>query len=283
MTEVKAYAKINPFLNIISKRSDGYHNIKSYMQTVDFYDTISLEICDGESISVIGMPEVEETKNLAYKAAVAFFDKTGIPAGLKIFIDKRIPSEAGLGGGSSDAAAVIRGLNGIFETELSSEELIEMAKSVGSDVPFFIFGGSKMVSGRGEIIEDAPIFPDCNIVIAKGGDGAKTSEQYAKLDEIYSEFASREDSNEYFYALMNAIKNKDFPEIGNNLYNIFEYTAGVDENIKNIMRYCGASGAMLSGSGSACFGIFTDEQDARRACDTLKNYGYKAVITQPKR
>ncbi|MBO4212538.1 MAG: hypothetical protein J5894_00310, partial [Clostridia bacterium] len=141
----------------------------------------------------------------------------------------------------------------------------------------------KLVSGRGEIIEDAPIFPDCYIVIAKGGDGAKTAEQYAKLDEIYSEFASRDDSNVYFDSLMKAIKNKDFPEIGNNLYNIFEYTAGVDENIKNIMRFCGASGAMLSGSGSACFGIFIDQKDATRACDILKNYGYKAVITQPKR
>ena len=283
MTEIKAYAKINPFLDIISKRPDGYHDIKSYMQTVDFYDTVTLEVCDGDFISVIGMPEVEETKNLAYKAAVAFFNKTGIPAGLKIFIDKRIPSEAGLGGGSSDAAAVIRGLNEIFETNLSNEELIEMAKSVGSDVPFLVFGGSKLVSGRGEIIEDAPIFPDCYIVISKGGDGAKTAEQYAKLDEIYSEFAARDDSNEYFDNLMNAIKNKDFPEIGNNLYNIFEYTAGVDENVKNIMRFCGATGALLSGSGSACFGIFEEQKDARRACDTLKNYGYKAVVAQPKR
>ena len=139
MTEVKAYAKINLFLDVTGKREDGYHDIKSYMQTVEYYDTISLEVCDSENISVIGMPEIEETKNLAYKAAAAFFEKTGIPAGLKIFIDKRIPSEAGLGGGSSDAAAVIRGLNEIFETNLTNEELIEIAKKVGSDVPFLVF------------------------------------------------------------------------------------------------------------------------------------------------
>ena len=282
MTEIKAYAKINPFLDIVSKRPDGYHDIKSYMQTVDFYDTISIEVCEGD-ISVIGMPDVEETKNLAYKAAKAFFDKTGIPAGLKIFIDKRIPSEAGLGGGSSDAAAVLRGLNEIFETNLSNEELVEMAQSVGSDVPFFVFGGSKLVSGRGEIIEDAPIFPDCYIVIAKGAAGANTAEQYAKLDAIYSGFSSYDAKNEYFDNLINGIRNKNFFDIGENLYNIFEYTAGVDENIKNAMRFCGASGALLSGSGSSCFGIFIDRKDATRACDTLKNHGYKAFLTQPKR
>ena len=283
MTEIKAYAKINLFLDVTGKRPDGYHDIKSYMQTVDFYDTVTLEVWDGEDISVIGMPEVEEKKNLVYKAAMAFFDKTGIPAGLKIFIDKRIPSEAGLGGGSSDAAAVIRGLNEIFETELSDEELIDIAKKVGSDVPFLIFGGSKLVTGRGEVIENAPILPDCHIVIAKGAAGAGTAEQYAKLDDIYSNFSSVEDNNVYYDALISGIEKKDLCKIGENLYNVFEYTAGVDENIKNIMRFCGASGAMLSGSGSACFGIFAEEKDAVRACDTLKNYGYRAVVTRPKR
>lgn len=283
MTEVKAYAKINLFLDVTGKREDGYHDIKSYMQTVDFYDTISLEVCDSDSISVIGMPDIEETKNLAYKAAAAFFEKTGIPAGLKIFIDKRIPSEAGLGGGSSDAAAVIRGLNEIFETNLTNEELIEIAKRVGSDVPFLVFGGSKLVSGRGEIVENAPVLPDCYIVIGKGGSGASTAEQYAKLDEIYSGFFSNEEKNGYFERLMSGIEKGDIAEIGENLYNVFDETAGVDENIKNIMRFCGAAGAMLSGSGSACFGIFAERETAVRACDTLKNHGYKAVVAQPKR
>lgn len=279
MIEINAYAKINLHLDVTGKRNDGFHDIVSYMQTVSLCDTVTLELA--ERIQVVGNYGVDEKKDLAYRAAELFFERTGIPFGAKVSINKRIPMQAGLAGGSADAAAVLKGLNELYSVGLSPNELAKIGEALGSDVPFCVLGGGKLAYGRGEIFKDAPKMPDCAIVIAKGSEGMSTPAQYRMLDSIYNDFNGYSPNEESLNALLLAIREKDIRGIGSNLFNIFEETGGYDAELMNIMKKHGALGTLLSGSGSAVFGIFENTDAARSAEKQLKDTGADAFLCVP--
>ncbi len=279
MIEINAYAKINLHLDVTNKRNDGFHDIVSYMQTVSLCDTVTLE--KAEKVHVVGNYGVDEKKDLAYRAAELFFERTGIPSGVSVNINKRIPMQAGLAGGSADAAAVLKGLNELYSVGLSTDELAKMGETLGSDVPFCVLGGSKLAYGRGEILKDAPKMTDCAIVIAKGSEGMSTPAQYRMLDSIYNDFIGYTPQTEKLNAMLNAISAKDIRVIGSNLFNIFEETGGYDDELMNIMKQHGALGTLLSGSGSAVFGIFDETEAAKSAEKQLKDTGADAFLCVP--
>ncbi len=279
MIEINAYAKINLHLDVTSKRNDGFHDIVSYMQTVSLCDTVTLE--KAEKVHVVGNYGVDEKKDLAFRAACLFFDRTGISSGVTVRIDKQIPMQGGLAGGSTDAAAVLKGLNELYDTELPSDELAAMGATLGSDVPFCVLGGSKLASGRGEILEDAPSFPDCGILIVKGNTGMSTPAQYGMLDRIYNNFNGYKPRKDKLSAMLEAIESGNLRGACENLFNIFEVTGGYDEKPMNIMKEQGALGTLLSGSGGSVFGIFENIDAAQNIEKQLKKMGMTAFSCMP--
>lgn len=272
---VYAPAKINLTLEVTGKRSDGYHTISSLMQSISLYDIVSIELNSENEISVkcnaSDIPSGKE--NIAYRAAEAFLGYSGIKGyGADISIDKKIPSQAGLGGGSADAAAVLCGLNALFETGYSAEELCKIGVTVGADVPFCIAGGTKLCEGIGEIISEVPNFQDCHIVIGKGPDGISTKEAYEKIDSLgFSDGISMQSYDGTISSVTN---------IGRN---IFEEVSD-SESVSEIKRICLSSGSeysAMSGSGSAVFGIFSDIDKAQKAGDMIAERRYFSAICQP--
>ena len=272
---LEAPAKINLTLEVTGKRADGYHTISSLMQSISLCDRISAEHTDGsEILAECSTDEIPSgNKNIAYKAAEAFFEYSGIERrGIRISIDKEIPSQAGLGGGSSDAAAVLCGMNRLFETGYSAEELCRIGVTVGADVPFCIVGGTKWCKGIGEIISEAPPLQDCYIVIGKGSEGISTKEAYERIDSLgFSEDFS---SNGYDGTIDSVLK------IGRNIFEEVSDLESVSE-IKKICLSCGAEYSEMSGSGSAVFGIFPEADKARNAAEILSKNGYFGSICQP--
>ena len=279
MLKVKAYAKINLFLDIEGRRDDGFHDILSVMQTVSLLDEVSLEpINDGIELSnEIG---IEKERDLAYRAAKLFFEQSGIRGGVKIKVEKRIPMGAGLAGGSADAAAVLRGLNELYGEPFSKEELAEIGLALGSDVPFCVIGGTKITRGRGEIMTDMPKMPDCAIVVAIGDDHVSTPAQFAELDRRFDNFVGYRVKNEFVEGIEKAFLEGDF-NVSPQLYNIFEITGRYSPEIKEIMSKNKALGRLMSGSGSSVFGIFADDADAKKAEAELIDHGYRAFICRP--
>lgn len=278
MISLKAYAKINLFLDIASLRTDGYHDIVSFMQTVSLADTVVLEPCD--RITVSGNPAVTESSDLTYRAAEAFFGYTGIRAGVKITLSKRIPIQGGLAGGSADAAAVLRGLDRMYNTALNERCLAEIGLSVGSDVPFCVTGGSRLAYGRGEILMPAPPLFRVGIVIVASRSGCSTPLQFAALDGIHGADGYSPDTAR-LEALCDAVGNKDFTALCQNMYNIFENTEGYDRATANILKRAGAEGVLLSGSGGSVFGLFESPEAAVRAAGELNGSGLRAFACEP--
>ena len=267
-----AFAKINLTLDVLGKRPDGYHDLKSIMQTISLRDDIRLEVGTGEpwklECDVEGIP-CDET-NLAWKAAKIYCDTLKKdPNGLNIHITKRIPVEAGLGGGSADAAAVLRALNRHFGVPLSIMALAELGAQVGSDVPFCVIGGTAMVEGRGERIRKLPAMPECIFVVVKPDFSVSTPELYRKLDE--TAIARRPDQN----AMEAALLSGDIGRVANHLDNVFDPVVTADHlelnYIKSIMMSYGAYGAQMTGSGSAVYGLFDSFEYAAVACTMLKD------------
>ncbi len=279
MIKLNAYAKINLFLDIVSLRYDGFHDIVSYMQTVSLCDSLTLEKAQG--ISVCGNPDVLPEKDLTYKAAKLFFEKTGIDGGVKITLRKRIPMQGGLAGGSADAAAVLRGLNELYGAELDDNTLRQIALMLGSDVPFCISGGSMLAYGRGERLSDAPPMPDCGIVIVAGRYGCSTPAQFAELDRIYDDFYYYTPQTARLDRLCGAAEQGDILGVCSGLFNIFEQTDGYDGEVAHKIKQTGALGVLMSGSGSSIFGIFGDEAEAQSAAKKLCDDGYDAVACKP--
>ena len=259
---VASPAKLNLFLDITGKRNDGYHLINTVMQTVSLYDDVTVSLDGGGSgISVSCTDENIPctSENTAYIAAERFFEYTGIQKPeVSIKIKKRIPYGAGMAGGSTDAAAVIFALNGLLEVGLSTEEMAEIGEKVGADVPFCIYGGTMNATGIGTILSPLPDMPDCTIVAVKPEFGISTGEAYKKFD------ATGYDSVKSPDAVIDAICSGNVKEIAGNMYNKFEEVSDVAEigDIKKIMKDCGSCGAIMTGSGSAVFGIFDDEGKA---------------------
>lgn len=269
--EIYARAKLNLTLDVLGRRPDGYHDLRMIMQSVDLCDTLSMEFTEGEGITVetglCFLPNDE--RNLAAKAARAFFAHTGQERGLSIRITKRIPVCAGTAGGSSDAAAVLRALNEMTGAGLSLRELARIGESVGSDVPYCVLGTTALAEGRGEILTPLPRLPACWAVLCKPSFSVSTPELFRRMDS--HRIGCRPDTE----GVLAALERGDLREAARRMYNVFEdvlperHRRTVDE-IKAALIAEGALGACMSGTGSTVFGLFGDEETAGKAYALLR-------------
>lgn len=267
-----AFAKINLTLDVLGKRDDGYHDLKSIMQTISIRDDIEIDVGTGKpwtlECSKEGIPT--DARNLAWKAAKIYCARTGKdPNGLAIRITKRIPSEAGLGGGSADAAAVLRALNRHFGNPLSLFALAELGAEVGSDVPFCVICGTAMAEGRGERLRVLPNLPETLFVVVKPEFSCSTAELYKKLDE--TEIGKRPDHG----AVESALLAGDKLKVAQNLWNVFDPVVTEEHlemnYIKSILYNYGAYGFQMTGSGSAVYAMVGDFETAAVICNMLKD------------
>ena len=277
-----AFAKLNLTLDVLGKREDGYHDLQSVMQGISIRDDVEIDIGTGKPwnllCSVEGIPTDE--RNLAWKAAKVFFDTIKKdPDGLEIRILKRIPMEAGLGGGSADAAAVLRALNQHYGNPLSILALAELGAQVGSDVPFCVLCGTAMVEGRGERLRKLPDMPKCVFVVCKPDFSVSTPELYKKIDSVA--IARRPDNK----AMESALLAGDLQKVAENLWNVFDPVVTQDHlelnYIKSIFNSYGALGFQMTGSGSACFAIMPTFEDAAVVCNMLKGNYPQVFIAMP--
>lgn len=265
-----APAKLNLTLEVGEKQADGYHAVQSVMSCAALYDEITLESgMGGEIIMDCDCAQLPcDDTNLCIRAARLFFRKTGaVCDGLHISLVKRIPMQAGLGGGSADAAAVLRGLRKLYRPEMMIKDLERMAIELGSDVPFCVRGVTTMVRGRGEQLLKLPKLPLCWFVICKPDFSLSTAEMYAELDRKQPQCAI--DS----LGVTKALEYQDMLEISQRLGNCFEAVLEADSEIFSIKKKllaAGARNACMSGSGSAVYGLFTEEGAAKAAAETLK-------------
>ena len=278
---INAYAKINLFLEVCEKRPDSYHNIDSVMHSVSLCDIVTVSKNDSLILSnTANLPNDE--KNIAYKAAKLFFKHTGIEGGAKIDITKHIPISAGLAGGSTDAAAVLMGLNAIYNTNLSIDTLCRLGSNLGADVPFCIRRGCYITKGIGDIFTPCSPLPDCFIVISKSGEGVSTPYAYNKIDTLRAEAVySTRSSNK----IISALNSGNINEIKKHMFNAFEYAVCPErpkvQEQKDLLLKHNAVCAMMSGSGPSVFGIFDSKNDAENALKELKKYGADCHLCTP--
>ena len=274
----KAYAKINISLDVTGKRPDGYHEMVMPMQTVSLGDELTLRL-EGEGIRASSnlryVPGDE--RNLAVRAARRYLEAVGDRAqGVQIELKKSIPVGAGLGGGSADAAAVLRALDRAYDGRLGRERLCELAQEIGSDVVFCLLGGTMLATGRGEQLRELPPLPDCRLLIVKPGFSISTPELFQKLDAAPVRIHPDTEG------LLSALENGDLRGLCRRMYNVFE---DVDDRrmrtirqIKGALLDAGALGAVMTGTGSAVFGVFEVSQAVEDACEKLKReYGFACV------
>lgn len=275
----RAYAKLNLSLDVLGKKPDGYHDLRMVMQSVEFGDDLDVQLAkDGSFRMVSGRAYLPcDDRNLSMKAAKLFLEGTGL--GAHIHTVKRTPVCAGMGGGSSDAAAVLRALNKLTGGKRSYEELCEMGLKIGSDVPFCIRGGTALAEGRGEILTPLSPLPDCAIVICKPAFAISTPELFGKVDARKSRI--RPDTP----GILAALENADLPGVARRMYNVFEDVLSRREDeiftVKSELLSRGAIGAAMTGTGSAVFGLFEDEQAASAAYEELSCQYRECYITQP--
>jgi 4-diphosphocytidyl-2-C-methyl-D-erythritol kinase len=279
--ELRGYAKINLSLDVTGIRPNGYHEVKMVMQSIALYDNITLEKIEGDDIimSVGAAPVPADKTNLIYKACIRFFEATGIRQGVKITLDKHIPVAAGLAGGSTDAAAVLKGLNQLCEADLSVRELCEIGVKIGADVPFCIVGGTVLAEGIGEVLTELKPAPQVSLLIVKPETGISTKLVYDKLapcDELNHPDVDR---------MIKGIDEGSLPEIIATLGNVLESVTIKElpfiDDIKKEMLRLGADGSLMSGSGTTVFGIFSDEEKAKTAYKAFKmgEYGQNTYLT----
>ena len=277
-----AFAKLNLTLDVLGKREDGYHDLQSVMQSISIRDDVEIDIGTGKPwkllCSVEGIP-TDET-NLAWKAAKVYCDALHKdPDGIEIRILNRIPSGAGMGGGSADAAAVLRALNRHYGEPLSVLALAELGAQVGSDVPFCVLCGTAMVEGRGERLRKLPDMPDCIFVVCKPEFSVSTPELYKKIDQVA--IAKRPDNQ----AMESALLAGDLLTVSQNLCNVFDPVVTQDHlelnYIKSIFHQYGAVGYQMTGSGSAVFAIVSEFEVAAVICNMLKENYPQVYIAKP--
>ena len=278
--KVQAPAKINMSLDVLRRRPDGYHDVSMVMQAVSLYDCVTVETTDTKGIEIFcdyeGVPCDEH--NIAYKAAAAFFKYSETEnTGIKITIDKKIPTQAGLAGGSADGAAVIIALNKLFSTHLKESEMCEIGERVGTDVPFCIVGGTRLASGTGTKLKKMVSIPRCNIVICKPDVSVSTAEAYSKIDSAnlsHPEFTSE---------MVKAIYARDIWMVTTCMLNDFEIALNLEEvkDVKRIMFKNKALGACMSGSGSAVFAVFNSQKKAEKCVQALKKDYNEVFLCEP--
>ena len=275
----RAYAKLNLSLDVLRKTPDGYHDLKMVMQSVEFGDDLEIELTDDGSFSLRpGQSYLpSDDRNLAMRAAKLFLEGTGLGANIRTV--KRTPVCAGMGGGSSDAAAVLRALNKLTGSKKTRTELEEMGLRLGSDVPFCVAGGTCLAEGRGEILTDLPPLPDCPIVICKPSFAISTPELFGKVD------ARKSRIHPDTAGLLSALEAGDLPGVARRMYNVFEDVLSRPQSevfaIKSELLSHGAMGAAMTGTGSAVFGLFADEAAAKTAWEALSPRYKDCFLTRP--
>lgn len=271
--ELKALGKINLGLDVLGKRPDGYHDVRMVMQTIYLYDQITItkrkEPGIGLSTNLFYLPVNEN--NLAYRAAKLLMDEFEIRSGVDIFLEKHIPVAAGMAGGSSNAAAVLYGINRMFDLGLSTEELMKRGVSLGADVPYCIMRGTVLAEGIGEILTPLPPMPRCQIVVAKPPVSVSTKMVYEKID------SRRIVEHPDIDGIIDGLKEGDVTKIASCMGNVLEQVTveeyPVIDKIKRLMNEGGAKGAMMSGSGPTVFGIFTEKSLAKKAALKIREAG----------
>ena len=270
---LKALAKINLGLDVLGKREDGYHEVRMVMQTIHLYDRVEIKKTRSPHIHVetnlYYLPVNED--NLVYRAAKLMKDEFQIKEGVRIVLQKFIPVAAGLAGGSSDAAAVLVGMNRIFKLGLKQNKLMELGLKIGADVPFCIMRGTALAEGIGEKLTALPPMPKCPVLIAKPAISVSTKAVYEGL-KLYDGMEHPD-----IDGVMEGIQQKDLKGVASHMGNILETVTipmyPVIEDIKKLMLENGALNAMMSGSGPTVFGLFPNEKEIRRAYEALKQSG----------
>lgn len=282
LAEVPAYAKINLTLDVLGKRPDGYHELRMVMQTVSLADAVRVETgtVDGLRVSTNLSFLPNNEKNLAAAAALRFREATGLDlGGLTIRIEKHIPVCAGLAGGSSDAAAVLRALNTLTGANLPPEKLAEIGETVGSDVPYCVLGGTALAEGRGERLTQLPPLPPCWVVLCKPDFSVPTPKLFAQLDSV--KLRRRPDTA----GLTAALAAGDLRGAAMRMYNVFEdvlppQRRRMVEEVKTALIGAGALGASMSGTGPTVFGFFSGEAAARAAWEELRRDWRETFLAQ---
>lgn len=278
--KVKVAAKINLMLDILKRLENGYHSLFMIMQSVDLYDTITVEKntenkiiikCDTE-----GVPCSE--KNIAYKCAKAFFNACNIQdQGITIIIEKNIPMAAGTAGGSADGAGVLYCLNKIYNKNLSQNELCEIGSKVGADIPFSLTGGTAIALNTGDVIAPVKNLSECYIVLCKPEQDVSTPEAYAQFDALNRvRHLDR-------VSMIDAVASGDYEKICTHCGNVFEQAVEVPKrpHIKGVMRKCGADACCMSGSGPTVFGLFSDKAKAEDCYNKLAKKYNSVYICKP--
>lgn len=277
MINVIAPAKINLFLDILGKLENGFHSLFMVMQSVDLCDEITVDKGEGGILLTCSDERLpQDERNIAYKAAQAFFKATGIEPNAAITVTKKIPFEAGLAGGSADAAAVIVGLDELYGTKLSKQTMCEIGLTVGSDVPFCIKGGTCIAQNRGEVLSRVKPLRECFIVIAKPEKGVSTAQAFAAADSAHIYHPDN-------IKMLDACSKGNFDGICKHASNVFEQVIEVVERveIKYVMRNHGAVLYQMSGSGPSVFGLFDSKEDAEKCAEELKESCKDVFVTKP--
>lgn len=268
--ELRALGKINLGLDVLGRRENGYHDVRMVMQTVYLYDLITLELTREPGIEIktnLSFLPVNEN-NLAYRAAKLLMDEFKIQDGIRISLEKHIPVSAGMAGGSSNAAAVLYGLNRMFHLKLTDQQLMERGVTLGADVPYCILRGTVLAEGIGEILTPLPPMPRCYVLLAKPPVNVSTKAVYEKLD------ACRIERHPDISGILEGLEEQNLHKVAGAMGNVLEeVTAGdypVIDEIKKVMKEGGALNAMMSGSGPTVFGIYDDRRKAKAAASKIR-------------
>ena len=268
--ELKSLAKINLGLDVLGRRENGYHDVRMVMQSIYLHDEVKIEKKRREGIEIVSnlrfLPIGEG--NIAYKAAHMLIEEFSLEGGVRITLTKHIPVAAGLAGGSSNAAAVLFGMNRLFRLGLSKEELMERGVTLGADVPYCVMRGTVLAEGIGEILTPLPACPKCHVLIAKPPISVSTKLVYEKLDS--HEIENHPDID----GIIDGLYDQDITKVASRMGNVLEKVTieeyPVIEQIKNVMKEHGALNAMMSGSGPTVFGIYDSKEKARKAAAKIR-------------
>ena len=282
----KANAKINLYLNVVAQRHDGFHDIESVMQTIDLCDVLHFDLSPSDiteislTFSVPSVLPVDE-QNLIVRAALAFLAAANKTAKINVLVEKSIPMEAGLGGGSSDAAATLLALDRLYQTAMPLDKMCAIAARLGADIPFCVKKGTVYATGIGEVMESAPPMPDCAFVIAiPKGKGISTGAAYRAMDALPSDTETVR-----FEDFRKAVSACDLDKISALLYNKFELVTPAETGcaaLREMLMETGAIGARMSGSGTAVFAIYPHVGAARKAKEALPE-AFEAFVCTPAR
>jgi 4-diphosphocytidyl-2-C-methyl-D-erythritol kinase len=268
---VKAPAKINLSLDVLHKRSDGYHEVEMIMTTIDLADRVELTLLNEDRIKIVSHNRFvpDDQRNLAYQAAQLLKERFQVKKGVMIAIDKIIPVAAGLAGGSSDAAATLRGLNKLWGLGLTLAQLAKIGSEIGSDVSFCVFGGTALAKGRGEMITELPAPPTCWVILAKPFIGVSTAEVYRRLD-------LKNVSHPNISEMIKGIESNDYRRVCQNVGNVLEevtlHLHPEVAQIKEQMKRFGADAVLMSGSGPTVFGIVQHDSRMHRIYNGLRGF-----------